>query len=99
MFSDLERQLDLEARHLRVLAAVCEHQPIGIYRIARKTGQPKHRVRYSYQQLIETGLIRPSNQGAVLGEEADRRMEEYVDRLETVGERIERLRSDAPLVS
>lgn len=99
MFSDLESQLDLEARHLRVLAAVTEHEPIGINRIARRTGQPKHRVRYSYQQLLETGLIRASDQGAVLGEEADRRMEEYVNRLETVGERIERLRSDAPLVS
>ena len=99
MFSDLESQLDLEARHLRVLAAVSEHDPIGIYRIARETGQPRHRVRYSYQQLMETGLIHASDQGAVIGDEADRRMEEYVNRLETVGERLERLRSDAPLVS
>lgn len=99
MFSDLESQLDLEARHLRVLAAVSEHEPIGMYRLARETGQPKHRVRYSYQQLLDMGLIHASDRGAVLGEEADRRMEEYVDSLQTLGERIERLRADVPLVS
>lgn len=99
MFSDLENQLALEARHLRILAAVCEHQPIGIYRLAEETGQPKHRVRYSYQQLTETGLIRSSAQGAVLEESVEQRIEEYRSRLDAVGERLAELRTNAALLS
>ena len=98
MFSDLEDQLDLEARHLRVLAAVSEHQPIGIHRLSRKTGQPTHRVRYSYQQLIDTGLIRASEQGAVLADGMEQRIEEYVRRLDAVGERLQELQADAALL-
>lgn len=52
-------------RHLRVLATVREHEPIGILSISERTGYPNHKVRYSLRVLEEEDVIEPTEQGAV----------------------------------
>ncbi len=52
-------------RHLKVLKAVIENEPIGIIRLSQKTGLPLHAVRYSLRILEGEGLIEPSKSGAV----------------------------------
>ncbi|KAA0009168.1 MAG: winged helix-turn-helix transcriptional regulator [Thermoplasmata archaeon] len=52
-------------RHLKVLKAVIENEPIGIIRLSQKTGLPLHAVRYSLRILEGEGLIEPSKSGAI----------------------------------
>lgn len=52
-------------RHLKVLKAVMENEPIGIIKLSQKTGLPQHAVRYSLRILEQEGLIEPSKDGAI----------------------------------
>lgn len=52
-------------RHLKVLKAVMENEPIGIIKLSQKTGLPQHAVRYSLRVLEQEGLIEPSRSGAI----------------------------------
>ncbi len=61
----LRTNLDLLHRHITVLMAVEEHQPIGIIRLSKLLGHPQHRIRYALRVLEHYGLIRPSQVGAV----------------------------------
>ncbi|MCA1812781.1 MAG: hypothetical protein LC624_02385 [Halobacteriales archaeon] len=61
----LEAELELLQRHVMMLKAVMDHQPIGIIRLSEITGYPQHKVRYSLRVLEQEGLIEPSPQGAV----------------------------------
>ena len=55
-------------RHLKVLKAVMENEPIGIIKLSQKTGLPQHAVRYSLRVLEQEGLIEPSKSGAITTE-------------------------------
>lgn len=61
----IEQELELLQRHVLMLKAVMDHQPIGIIRLSEITGYPQHKVRYSLRVLEQEGLIEPSPQGAV----------------------------------
>lgn len=61
----IEQELELLQRHVIMLKAVIDHQPIGIIRLSEVTGYPQHKVRYSLRVLEQEGLIEPSPQGAV----------------------------------
>lgn len=61
----MELELELLQRHVEILKAVKDHEPIGIIRLAEITGHPQHKVRYSLRILEQEGLIEPSAQGAV----------------------------------
>lgn len=62
----IEQELELLQRHVLMLKAVMDHQPIGIIRLSEITGYPQHKVRYSLRVLEQEGLIEPSPQGAVV---------------------------------
>ncbi len=68
----LRRDLDLLRRHVTLLKAVAEHQPIGIIRLAKLSGHPQHHIRYTLRILEHEGLVRPSQEGAVTTEKAKR---------------------------
>ncbi|MFQ5553357.1 MAG: hypothetical protein ACE5EW_06530 [Thermoplasmata archaeon] len=76
MTDRLRKDLDLLHRHITVLKAVEEHQPIGIMRLSKLLGHPQHKVRYALRVLEHDGLIRPSPEGAVATEKAKRFHEE-----------------------
>jgi predicted transcriptional regulator len=61
----MELELELLQRHVEILKAVKDHEPIGIIRLSEITGHPQHKVRYSLRILEQENLIEPSSQGAV----------------------------------
>jgi len=61
-----EKEIDLLSRHIDVLKTVRDHGPIGIIRLSQVTGQPQHMIRYSLRTLENSGVIKPSPQGAVV---------------------------------
>lgn len=62
----MEQELEVLQRHVLMLKAVMDHQPIGIIRLSEITGYPQHKVRYSLRVLEQEGLIEPSPQGAMV---------------------------------
>ena len=89
----LRRDLDLLRRHITVLQAVEEHQPVGIIRLSKRLGVPQHKVRYALRVLEQDGLIRPSRAGAVATKKAKRFHEELRDVLTEMKETVETLKN------
>ena len=58
-------EINILGRHLEVLKAVKENEPIGIIRLSQLTNLPQHSVRYSLRILEQEGLIEPSKSGAI----------------------------------
>ncbi|HWG90969.1 MAG TPA: hypothetical protein VNZ52_09005 [Candidatus Thermoplasmatota archaeon] len=73
----IETELDLLQRHVAILKAVKDNEPIGIIRLSEITGHPQHKVRYSLRILEQEGLIEPSAQGAVTTD----RLNEFIPHL------------------
>ncbi|NLA38750.1 MAG: hypothetical protein GX882_05095 [Methanomicrobiales archaeon] len=65
MLTKLKSEIELASRHLEVIRAVMEYQPIGIMRLSDVLDLPYHRVRYSLRILEQEGYIRASPAGAV----------------------------------
>jgi len=63
--SVIETEIDILKRHVNVLKALKENQPMGIIKLSEITNYPQHMVRYSLRILEQDGLIEPSPQGAV----------------------------------
>jgi predicted transcriptional regulator len=73
----MELELELLQRHVEILKAVKDHEPIGIIRLSEITGHPQHKVRYSLRILEAENLIEPSSQGAV----TTKHIQEFIPRL------------------
>lgn len=71
MLAKLKSEIELVSRHLEVIRAVVEHQPIGIMKLSEVLDLPYHRVRYSLRILEQEGYIRASPAGAVATAIAD----------------------------
>jgi predicted transcriptional regulator len=65
MLAKLKSEIELVSRHLEVIRAVVEYQPIGIMKLSDILDLPYHRVRYSLRILEQEGYIRASPAGAV----------------------------------
>ncbi|HVL87919.1 MAG TPA: hypothetical protein VM681_07965 [Candidatus Thermoplasmatota archaeon] len=63
--SKIALEMELMRRHVVMLKAVLDNQPVGIIRLAEITGFPQHKVRYSLRVLEHEGLVAPSPAGAV----------------------------------
>ena len=86
-------EFEILERHIRMLRTVKANQPIGLIRLSEATGIPKHKVRYSLKLLEQQGIIKATQEGAVVTERYDdfmRSISEYVDELEP---KIEALRA------
>jgi predicted transcriptional regulator len=86
-------ELELIERHVMMLKATKENQPIGIIRLTKILGMPTHKVRYSLRLLEKEGLILPSKEGAMVTDGYDDFMDSVETSLEELGRRIEALRS------
>ena len=84
-------EVDLLERHLEILGRVAEHEPIGIVTLARETGHPRHKVRYSLRTLEDAGLVEPTSDGATTTDEAAAFVASAPDRLAELAERLEGL--------
>ena len=69
--SKLEDEVSLMQRHVNMMKAIMENQPIGIIRLSELLNYPQHKVRYSLRILEQESLIEPSPDGAVTTEKLD----------------------------
>jgi predicted transcriptional regulator len=86
-------ELELIERHVMMLRATKQNQPIGIIRLSEILGIPKHKVRYSLRLLENEGLISPSTEGARVTDRYDDFMEDVERSLNELKRRIDVLGS------
>ncbi|MDD1660922.1 MAG: hypothetical protein LUQ49_00490 [Methanomicrobiales archaeon] len=79
MLEKLKGDIQLLDRHIGVMKAVMEHEPIGIVKLSLLMDLPYHRIRYSLRVLEQTGYIQASPAGAVTTNQA-RRLLSNIDR-------------------
>ena len=91
LIGKMRSELDLLRRHVRLLRAVEEHQPIGIIRLAELLGYPQHKVRYTLRVLEQAGLIEPSQEGAVVTDRVPRFRDRLRELLEDMVRTVEEL--------
>ena len=65
LYDRFKKEVELFTRHVEILSLVYRKSPIGILRLSRETGLPKHKVRYSLKILENEGLIEAKSVGAV----------------------------------
>jgi predicted transcriptional regulator len=85
-------EAEIALRHLEVLKAVKERQPIGIFKLSEELNMPKHRVRYSLRVLEQSGIIEPTQYGAVIkdsGYEEIEKLKESIAEIKNLVEKLE----------
>lgn len=92
MIDQLETDVEMVARHLRVLAAVRAEEPIGIVKLSRATEISQHKVRYSLGLLEDEGVITPTTKGAATTDETKAFVEQVDDQLAELAVGIENVR-------
>ncbi len=65
MLQKMKDEIELLSRHVLVIRAVMEHQPIGIMKLSELLDLPFHRIRYSLRVLEQLGYIRATPAGAM----------------------------------
>jgi predicted transcriptional regulator len=65
MLQKMKDEIELLSRHVIVIRAVMEHQPIGIMKLSELLDLPFHRIRYSLRVLEQLGYIRATPAGAM----------------------------------
>jgi len=88
----IEGEVELLKRHVTMLQAIMEHEPIGIIRLSELLGIPQHKVRYSLRILEQEGLIQPSPEGAVTTDKLNPFMEHLREILDSMGTTVKELR-------
>lgn len=86
VFSKLLMETEIVVRHLQVLKTVMEKQPIGIFKLSDLLNMPKHRVRYSLRILEQSGIIVPTQYGAMIKDEGYAKIESLKAELEKIKE-------------
>ncbi len=92
MIDKIEDDFELLSRHIKMLKAIREYEPIGIIRLSEVTELPKHKIRYSLRLLEKDGVISPSPEGARTTEAYDSYMaevKEYISKIKTTVAELE----------
>lgn len=95
MFARIENELAIAERHLRVLEAVNEQEPVGLITLSNHLSYPPHKVRYSLRILETEDLIESTGTGVTTTAHAtDFRLNvnHHLDRLAAT---VEKLRMDS----
>lgn len=90
--SKIETEIDLLQRHVTMLKAIMDNEPIGIIRLSEMLKYPQHKVRYSLRILEQEGLIEPSPDGAVTTEKIQDFLDHLKDILEAMSNTVNELR-------
>lgn len=94
LIEKLDGEMEMLERHVGIVAALKEHQPIGIIRLAEILDLPQHKVRYSLRILEQDGIINPSAEGAVLTDASEAFALELEAFLAALEKRVSALRQD-----
>lgn len=89
----IESEIELLERHVKMLNAIMDHEPIGIIRLSELLDIPQHKVRYSLRILEQEGLINPSPEGAVTTEKLQTFFTDLKDILQHMDETVNALRT------
>ena len=90
--SKIESEIELLERHVTMLKAIMEHEPIGIIRLSELLNVPQHKVRYSLRILEQEGLIEPSPGGAVTTAKLHDFLDNLKKSLESLNSTVQELR-------
>ena len=90
--SKVDQEIKLLQRHVMMLKAIVENQPIGIIRLGEMLNYPQHKVRYSMRILEQEGLIKPSADGAVTTDRLDDFLDYLKGMLDEVAGTVQALR-------
>src|SRR3990170_7571117 len=90
--SKIESEVKLLERHVAMLRAIMENQPIGIIRLSELLSYPQHKVRYSMRILEQEGLIRPSPDGALTTDRLQGFLDYLKGTLDSMGSTVSQLR-------
>lgn len=99
MIRQLEEEVDVLDRHLRVLKTVITNEPIGIVKTAERLEYPHHKIRYSLRMLEEADLIEPTTQGAVTTDRAESFVETLNDDLDASIDKLDSMKTGSTQVS
>ncbi|MBO8178942.1 MAG: hypothetical protein H0Z19_00430 [Archaeoglobus sp.] len=88
VFRKLKSEAEIVLRHLEVLKTVMEKQPIGIFKLSDILNLPKHRIRYSLRVLEQSGIIVPTQYGAMVKDEGYDKIEEMKGEIKEIKELI-----------
>jgi predicted transcriptional regulator len=94
----IESEIELLERHVKMLNAIMDHEPIGIIRLSELLDIPQHKVRYSLRILEQEGLINPSPEGAVTTEKLATFFTDLKDILQHMDETVNTLRTSLETV-
>ena len=94
--SKIESEIELLERHVTMLKAIMEHEPIGIIRLSEQLNVPQHKVRYSLRILEQEGLIAPSPEGAITTEKLPLFFNDLRSILTSMDETVNKLRASLP---
>jgi predicted transcriptional regulator len=90
--SKIEAEIELLQRHVQMLKAIMDNEPIGIIRLSEMLQHPQHKVRYSLRILEQENLIEPSPDGAVTTEKIQDFLDHLKETLDTMSSTVNELR-------
>ena len=90
--SNIEAEIELLQRHVTMIKAIMDNEPIGIIRLSEMLQYPQHKVRYSLRILEQEGLIEPSPDGAVTTDKIQDFLDHLRDVLESMNSTVNELR-------
>jgi predicted transcriptional regulator len=94
MISSAEDQIEMLQRHLELLQYIVTNEPIGIVKLSKESGHPKHKVRYSLRILEEADLIVPTQNGAVTTEQSSEFVDEINKKIDDLEQRFTAMKID-----
>jgi predicted transcriptional regulator len=90
--SKIEAEVELLQRHVTMLKAIMDSEPIGIIRLSEMLEFPQHKVRYSLRILEQEGLIEPSPDGAMTTDKIQEFLDHLKDILDSMSKTVNDLR-------
>ena len=94
MFSGTIGEMELVERHILMLKATKENQPVGIIRLSELLGIPKHKVRYSLRLLERDGLIMATQEGTRSTAKYDAFTSDLSEQLDEIVDRVNAIRDE-----
>lgn len=97
LIEKMDEDIEMLHRHIAMLRAIRDNEPIGIIKLSEITGLPKHKIRYSLRLLEKDKVISPSQEGAVTTELYEKYMTDMGAYIVKLKENIDRLESILPV--
>ncbi len=85
---DIQEELNLLERHLKILKLLEKEGPIGIMRISQITEIPPHRVRYSLRILEMEGMITATPEGAKIIGDLEKFYHDLNEKIDEIAKKI-----------